>query len=202
MAGALAIFTLTPITSIVAPAGFAPTAGQPHSPRTDLAELKRLKVWFDGTASPQHRVCALGSSYTFSDQLIQELWQLNPVSSPFYTSAADRPDVVMAHVDTAEGAPVAGLKDCAMMLVGDPVQTHLVPEYQETIILPATEMLTGQGIGARFKRTGETFTLENDVRVVVFERTEAITDEDIAELAARWRMTRLRNGVGLRGSNG
>ena len=201
-ASALAIFTLTPVASALAPVGFGPTAGQPHSPRADLADLTRLKDWFDAHASPQHRVCALGSSYTFSDQLIQELWQLNPAISPFYKSSADRADVVMAHVDTAEGAPVAGLKDCAMMLVGDPVQTHLVPQYQETIIIPATEMLTGQGIGAKFKRSGETFALENGVKVIVFERTEAITNEDIAALAARWRETRLKNGVGLRGTDG
>jgi hypothetical protein len=200
-AGALALFTLTPIVGSFAPAGFAPTAGQPHRPRADLAELTRLKNWFDGHAAPQHRVCALGSSYTFSDQLIQELWQLNPVASPFYPNPADRPDVVMAHVDTAEGGPVAGLKDCAMMLVGDPVQTHLVPQYQETIIVPASEMLAGAGIGAKYKRTGETFALENGVTVVVFERTEPLDDDDIAALIARWRDTRLANGVGLRGTS-
>jgi hypothetical protein len=201
-AGALAVFTLTPAVSSLAPTGFAPTAGQPHKPRADLAELSRLKAWFDAHASPQHRVCALGSSYTFSDQLIQELWQLNPVVSPFYHTPADRPDVVMTHVDTADGGPVAGLKDCAMMLVGDPVQTHLVPEYQETIIVPAREMLAGQGIGEKYRRTGEIFALENGVTVIVFERTEPIGDDDIAALIARWRDTRMRNGVGLRGTSG
>jgi hypothetical protein len=199
--GALALFTLTPIVGSFAPAGFAPTAGQPHKPRADMAELSRLKNWFDAHATPQHRVCAIGSSYTFSDQLIQELWQLNPVASPFYPNPADRTDVVMAHVDTAEGAPVAGLKDCAVMLVGDPVQTHLVPQYQETIIVPASEMLAGTGIGAKYKRTGETFALENGVAVVVFERTAPLNDDDIAALTARWRDTRLANGVGLRGTS-
>jgi hypothetical protein len=199
-AGALALFTLTPIVGSFAPAGFAPTAGQPHKPRADLAELARLKDWFDAHATPRHRVCALGSSYTFSDQLIQELWQLNPVASPFYPNPADRPDVVMAHVDTAEGAPVAGLKDCAMMLVGDPVQTHLVPQYQETIIIPAREMLAGEGIGAKYRRTGETFALDHGVTVVVFESIEPLDDGDIAALTARWRDTRLANGVGLRGT--
>jgi len=199
-AGALAVFTLTPAVSAFAPVGFAPTAGQPHRPRADLRELARLKNWFDAHASPQHRVCALGSSYTFSDQLIQELWQINPVATSFYHTPADRPDVVMAHVDTADGAPVAGIKDCAVMLVGDPVQTHLVPEYQETIIVPASEMLSGKGIGAKYRRNGETFALENGVTVVVFERTEPVDESDIAALDARWRDVRMKNGVSLRGS--
>ena len=201
-AGALAAFTLTPVVSAFAPVGLAPTAGQPHRPRADLAELARLKSWFDAHATPQHRVCALGSSYTFSDQLIGELWQLNPVVSPLYASRAERPDVVMAHVDTADGGPVEGLKDCAMMLVGDPVQTHLLRDYQQTIIVPASEMLSGEGIGAKFRRTGETFALENGVAVIVFERTAPLDDNDIAALRARWREVRTGAIVGLRGTGG
>ena len=196
---ALAAFTLTPAVSAFAP-GLAPTAGQPHKPRADLAELARLKSWFDAHATPQHRVCALGSSYTFSDQLIGELWQLNPIVSPLYASRAERPDVVMAHVDTADGAPVEAMKDCAMMLVGNPVQTHLLRDYQQTIIVPASEMLTGEGIGARFRRTGETFALENGVSVIVFARIAPLDDDDIAALRARWSDARMGAVVGLRGT--
>ena len=198
-AGALAAFTLTPAVSAFAP-GLAPTAGQPHKPRADLAELAHLKTWFDAHATPQHRVCALGSSYTFSDQLIGELWQLDGLVSPLYASRADRPDVVMAHVDTADGGPVEAIKDCAMMLVGDPVQTHLLRDYQQTIVVPASEMLAGVGIGASFRRTGETFALENGVTVVVFERAAPLDDNDIAALRARWREARMGAVVGLRGT--
>ena len=67
------------------------------------------------------------------------------------------------------------MKDCAIIIVGDPVQTHLDPNYQQTVIVPSREMLTGQGIGAKFRRTGEVFQLENGVSAVVFERAAPLT---------------------------
>ncbi|HEY6520328.1 MAG TPA: hypothetical protein VIZ19_13240, partial [Roseiarcus sp.] len=99
-------------------------------------------------------------------------------------------NVTMPDVDTVEGAPGAALKDCAIIIVGDPVQTHLDPDYQQTVILPSREMLTGQGIGTKFRRTGEVFHLEKGVGAVVFERMAPLDDADIAALQARWRAAR------------
>ena len=36
-------------------------------------------------------------------------------------------------------------EDFAIMIVGDPVQTYLDPDYQQTVIVPSREMLAGQG---------------------------------------------------------
>ena len=55
-------------------------------------------------------------------------------------------------------------------------------------------MLTGQGIGAKFRRTGEVFRLENGVSAVVFERLTPLDDADIAALQARWRAASDRPG--------
>jgi hypothetical protein len=93
-------------------------------------------------------------------------------------------------VDTVEGAPGAALKDCAIIIVGDPVQTHLDPDYQQPVIVPSPEMLTGQGVGAKFHRTGEVFHLEKGVSAIVFERVAPLDDADIAALQARWRAAR------------
>ena len=76
-------------------------------------------------------MCGLGSSYTFSGQLIDELWQLRPERGP------SKRGVTMPDVDTVEGPPTADLKDCAIMIVGDPVQTHIDPNYQQTVIVPS-----------------------------------------------------------------
>ncbi len=186
---ALAAVTLTPAGAL-APKGVFPTYARPHAPRQDLAELARMKDWVDAHASPERKVCGLGSSYTFSGQLIDELWQLKADKSPLHLEKGQRTSVLMSDVDTVEGPPTSDLKDCAFMLVGDPVQTHLIPAYQQTVILPSLEMLEGTGIGAHYARTGETFHLENGVSVVVFERASALTDEDMAALAERWRAAR------------
>ncbi|HXE24877.1 MAG TPA: hypothetical protein VN637_08320, partial [Roseiarcus sp.] len=188
--GALGAVTLSPLAALLNPSGLAPIAGLPRAPRADLGELSRLKDWVDARARPDAKVCGLGSSYTFSGQLIGELWQLRPARGP----SGSRLSVTMPDVDTVDGPPGAPLKDCAIVIVGDPVQTHLDPDYQETVIVPSREMLEGQGIGAKFRRTGEVFHLEHGVNAVVFERVSPLDDADIAALQARWRAARDEHG--------
>jgi hypothetical protein len=187
---ALGAITLSPLAAALNPRGLAPIAGLPRAPRADLDELERLKDWVDERARPDAKVCGLGSSYTFSGQLIGELWQLRPergLSGPKLGAA-------MPDVDTVDGPPGEALKDCAIIIVGDPVQTHLDPNYQQTVIVPSREMLTGQGIGAKFRRTGKTFHLEKGVSAVVFDRLAPLDDADIAALQARWRAARAALG--------
>jgi len=192
--------TLTPAGAL-APFGFAPRGGLPHEPRPDLDELQRLRDFFDANNRPDHLVCGLGSSYTFSGQLIGELWQLPPAKSPLPGPNSHRIGVEMSDVDTVEGPPNPALKDCALTIVGDPVQTHLVPEYQLTVILPSREILSGTGIGTHYQRTGEVFRLQNGVKAVVFERTTPLGDADVAALAERWRQAREGAGATLRGGD-
>jgi hypothetical protein len=187
---ALGAVTLSPLAEALNSSGLAPIAGLPRAPRADLDELRRLKDWVDERARPDAKVCGLGSSYTFSGQLIGELWQLRPergLSGPKLGAA-------MPDVDTVDGPPGEALRDCAIIIVGDPVQTHLDPNYQQTVIIPSREMLTGQGIGAKFRRSGEVFHLENGVRTVVFARLAPLDDADIAALQARWRAARAALG--------
>jgi hypothetical protein len=188
----LGLITLSPLAAALNSIGLAPIAGLPRAPRADLDELKRLKDWVDERARPDAKVCGLGSSYTFSGQLIDELWQLRPERGPTRRELG----VTMPDVDTVDGPPTAALKDCAFLIVGDPVQTHLDPDYQQTVIVPSREMLMGQGIGSKFRRTGEVFHLENGVSAVVFERVGRLDDADIAALQARWRAARERLGFG------
>ena len=184
---ALGAITLSPLAAALNPSGLTPIAALPRAPRDDLGELERLKDWVDERARPDAKVCGLGSSYTFSGQLIGELWQLRPERE---TAARPMTEVKMPDVDEVDGPPTAALKDCAFLIVGDPVQTHLNPDDQQTVVLPSREMLTGQGIGAKFRRTGEVFRLEKGVSAVVFERVAPLDDADIAALKARWRAAR------------
>jgi len=187
---ALGAITLSPLAAALNPSGLAPVAGLPRAPRADLDELVRLKDWVDAHARRDAKVCGLGSSYTFSGQLIGESWQLLPERGP---SRRER-SVKMPDVDTVDGPPTAGLKECAIIIVGDPVQTHLNPDDQQTVVVPSREMLAGQGIGAKFRRTGEIFHLEKGVSAIVFERLAPLDDTDIAALQARWRAARATLG--------
>jgi hypothetical protein len=190
---ALGAITFSPLAAALNPSGLTPIAALPREPRDDLGELERLKDWVDERARPEAKVCGLGSSYTFSGQLIGELWQLRPERE---TAARPMTDVKMPDVDEVDGPPTAALKDCAFLIVGDPVQTHLNPDDQQTVVLPSREMLTGQGIGAKFRRTGEVFRLAKGVSAVVFERVAPLDDADIASLEARWRAARAGKNEG------
>jgi hypothetical protein len=193
--GALALATFTPLGAL-APKGAFPIGGRPHAPREDLSELARLKAWVDARARPDHKVCGLGSSYTFSGQLIGELWQLTADKTPLFGDPKLRTDVKMSDVDTVEGPPSREIKDCTVIIVGDPVQTHLIPAYQQTAIVPSREMLSSEGIGAHYRRIGEVFRLEKGVKAVVFERISPLDEADMDALADRWRFAR----TGLRGA--
>jgi hypothetical protein len=106
--------------------------------------------------------------------------------------------VKMPDVDAVDGPPTAGLKDCAIIIVGDPVQTHLNPDDQQTVVVPSREMLIGQGIGEKYRRTGEVFHLEKGVSAIVFERLAPLDDADIAALEDRWSAARAGPGSGER----
>ena len=194
--GALA---LTPSLAAYLPHGLFAPNGVAHAPRADLAELARLRAFVDVRNGPNSIVCGIGSSYIFSGQLIGELWQLAPERSPFSAAKAARASVQMSDVDTVEGAPNPDMKNCATMIVGSPVQTHLIPGYQQTVIVPARELLAGVGIGAHYKRTGEAFHLEGGVEAIVFERVTPLTDADMAALKARWLAARNAGPLDLRG---
>jgi hypothetical protein len=197
---ALAGFTLTPAVSGWAPKGLAPTAGQPPAPRSDMAELARLRAWYDVNATASHRTCVMASSHTINDGLVRDLWQIHPTGWPIITDPALKRDLAMLHVDTRDGPPRRNLEECATMLVGDPIQTHLNPAYQQTAIVPAREMLAGVGIGANYQRTGEVFNLEKGVKLVVFDRIRPLNDADIAALDARWRDASDQSVAGFRGT--
>ena len=182
----LAIFTLTPAANALSSFDLFPTANLPPAPRADLPELARLRAWTQSHAAPDRRYCVLASSVVISDVLVDELWQLDPARAPI-VDPARKIDVAMPRVDGRDGPPDARLKSCAFLLVGDPVQTSLARQFQLSVAIPAAEALAGEGLGRRYRRTGEVFDFVDGVKLVVFERTEPVSDEDIADLQARWR---------------
>ncbi len=106
---ALGAVTLSPLAAALNTLGLAPIAGLPRAPRADVDELRRLKDWVDERARPDAKVCGLGSSYTFSGQLIGELWQLRPerrLSGP----QARRRDARCRHGRRAAGSGPEGLR--------------------------------------------------------------------------------------------
>ena len=156
----------------------------------DLGVLKEK----GGSLLRQVDAIDLARDGAFPGQLIDELWQLKAEKSPL-NRRGEATSVAMTDVDDVDGPPNPDIKDCATIIVGDPVQTHVIPSHQLTVTLPATEVLTGTGLGAHFRATGDIFALDHGVRARVFERTQPLTDADMEGLATRWRAARAAEGA-------
>ena len=182
----LASLTLSPAAALVAPAHWLPRILPAPSPRPDLTELLRIRSWIDAVAAPDRRYCALGSNSTFSGVLLDALWQLPPARSPD-SDPARRASIVLPQVDARDGPIGAEFKGCEFLLVASPTEPHLPRDFMWDVALPSAEALSGEGIGAYYKRTGEVFHLQNGVDVVVMRRAAPVGDEAIAALRERWR---------------
>jgi hypothetical protein len=81
-------------------------------------------------------------------------------------------------VDRRDGLPIEPLLS-RYALVADPVQTHLPPETQQGILIPARSLLDHQGIGAAYSRRAEEFPLGRGVTVKIFEKLRPFTPDEV-----------------------
>lgn len=171
---------------------FTHPAGLPHADllppgRDDMAELLRLGHFVgDEMRGGQRRFCVLGSNYTLARDIVAGLWQVD--KSPDLRDL-ERYSINLPQVDTRDGPPDA-VKACDLVLVGEPVQTHLAANMQRCVTLPAEDLLRNEGIGAAFRLRPESFQLQNGVTVKVFDRARAITPEEWGEFLQRFNAPR------------
>jgi len=152
------------------------------------AELKRMGEWLLSPDNRARRFCVLASSVRVNQSLVSELWQIDPAVHK--RALADRM-VVLGDVDSRDGAPWVSLRQCELVLVGWPPQTHLPPGEQYSVVLPAVDLVGRAGIGVAFEKLPETFVME-EVRILVFRRIRELTEEEYQGLVERFH--RLRSG--------
>jgi len=150
--------------------------------RGDLAEIDRLLTFLDhryenGTG----RIYILASSELLSDQVLA----FSNLS--LGTEHASVQGIIgSAHVDRRDGFP-RGLLVADAVIVTDPIQVHLRADEQRVIVEPARSFLEGTDIAHAFQELPETFVLDNDVKVRIFERVRLNTPEEIEGLSSRLR---------------
>jgi hypothetical protein len=66
------------------------------------------------------------------------------------------------------------------------VQLHLGRENQACVWIPAEALHAGEGFGAAFTRTEETWTLNDGVTVRIYEKARQILPEEWAALEAQF----------------
>lgn len=72
------------------------------------------------------------------------------------------------------------------LVITTPVQTHLAPSEQRVITLPATEILSGSGIGHAYRKIGASYRLSQGVTTLLYEQVAPIAQEDLNSLMDRF----------------
>lgn len=80
----------------------------------------------------------------------------------------------------------AGATRCSIAVADHP-QTHLGEESQAVVVLPAKDLLSGEGIGKAFRRLDKSFSLDGGVTMYIFEKTRELTDAECENLRERFR---------------
>jgi len=114
------------------------------------------------------KVTILSSSSILNDDMINTISNRHLSGKIAYTS----------QVDLRDGINMSSLMS-RYFVVADPVQTHLSPDGQRVITIPAKEIISGEGIGSAFKKIGAGYKLSGEVTAYIYERTRPYTNKEI-----------------------
>jgi hypothetical protein len=91
------------------------------------------------------------------------------------------------HVDTRDGFRMA-TAEARYAVVTEKPDLHLRPESQRVISIPNNQIISGQGMGAGYRRLRGPYVLANGARAFIYEHTHALSGAErqavIAELRA------------------
>jgi hypothetical protein len=104
-------------------------------------------------------------------------------------------DLDISHVDLIQGLSVVPFT-AKFAVVADPVQIHLPPTTQSVVTIPTLAILSGQGIGAAYRRLNGEFAISNGVKAYIYEKTRPFTADEVDAFLAEfykvypeWRQT-------------
>lgn len=154
----------------------------PHSD-ADMPGLVRLGHWLSETLAPDERYCVAASSPALNNGSIANVWQADPA---LIGQAEQTQQIGLNQVDSRDGPPDARLRQCAIMIVATPPQTHMPPAEQRSIMLVAEDLMSGTGIGQAFQRLDAAFHLPDGATLWTFRSIRPITDEELRDIRGRF----------------
>ena len=152
------------------------------SKRADVDEILAMTYWLDENVGEEgKRISVLASSLTFNREV---LYNAEASLNLRRSSNSDR-DVYMPwlpQVDGRDALPYEVL-NTEYVLVADPIQTHLAPENQTVVTVPAESFLNGTDIANAFVKLDKSFKVgwDKSINVYIFEKVRDITPEEEQE---------------------
>lgn len=134
--------------------------------RSDMDELLRLADYLDSLSQREEKTAVvLASSFTLNYETIASVRASMDLPEPEvkttlqYHGTVDKRDAFNWNTAFAE-----------YVVVGDPVQTHLGEENQQTLAILAQHILDGTGPGKAYIQLAPTFELANGVTVRIYKQ--------------------------------
>ncbi|QRM28278.1 hypothetical protein [Microvirga sp. VF16] len=90
-------------------------------------------------------------------------------------------DLDASHVDLIQGLTVSPFM-AQYAVLSNPILTHLPENTQSVITIPAKAILSGQGIGAAYKRIDGSFRIANGLEAFIYEKQRPFTSAEVNAL--------------------
>ena len=147
--------------------------------RTDLEEIQSILNYIDGkNLTKDDQVYVLASGYILNDDILIKGCKTAKEQYSFCDSLA-----TSAHVDKRDGLPL-NIFQSKYIITTDPVQIHLAEKDQQVITILRTLLINHDGFGHNFKKLDVEFKLEDNVRVLVYQRiNKKFARKDLKDLS-------------------
>ena len=149
----------------------------PPLQRSDMAELSRLSAYLELllSRSPDDKYAVVSSSLELNQSTTDGANLENEFISPLVNRRIGCPDV-----DVRDGFPRC-VYEARFIVMAEPLQIHINLESQRVVAAPTESLMSGTNIGRAFRRLPETFNLEKNVKVVIFEKIRELTAEEMSQ---------------------
>ena len=156
----------------------SPLSGIRHFPpvRGDIGAIHDILTTLDHLIqSKNDLVYVLSSSPTLNEDILMTASRMNHMT-------VHHQMLPVSHVDKRDGFPHQFF-DAKYVVLGEPIQYHLRPGDQRVIGILGDQVLHQEKIGSSYERLPYAFSLDNNVRVSIYERKRPVKKADVEELS-------------------
>jgi hypothetical protein len=156
----------------------SPVSGIRHFPpvRGDITAIHDVLTTLDRLIqSKNDLVYVLSSSMILNEDILMTASRMNHMT-------VHHQMLPVSHVDKRDGFP-RHFFDAKYVVLGEPIQYHLRPSDQRVIGILGDQILHQEKIGSSYERLPYAFSLDNNVRVSIYERKRPVKKADVEELS-------------------
>lgn len=145
--------------------------------------FEEIAKWLLLPENEKRKFCVVASSPAINQGVFNELWQIVP---DVQKKSFDGRLIHLGQVDSVNGPPTDSINQCDISFVGLPFQTHLKAGEQYCLEILQEDLINGTGIGAAFGRAPRVFIMDENTKILAYDRTREITDREYVDFVERF----------------